>query len=103
MKKMVLVAALAATVVAPTAIAGETVTVQYFGNEKIIDVGDVRKANVCDVKRQIARMFGLNMSEFFITAPGGTKLRENYTLYSSGVYSGGNIYVESVAESNQCT
>jgi len=102
MKKLVLAAAIAATLIAPAAMAGDKVKVEFGGNSERMDVGDLKTTAVCSVKQRVAGMFGLKMNRFNLHKKHGVKLNEDKTLYGAGVRNQNALTVKEVSHSSQC-
>jgi len=101
MKKIILTAVLAATLVAPAAFAGDKLDIEFNGSKERIDVDDVKTASVCTVKQRAAAMFGLKMKKFDLQRNRAT-LNEDKTLYAAGVRAYNKLTVKEVNYSSQC-
>lgn len=101
MKKMILSAVLAATVLAPAAVAGK-VYVKYNGSKESLEIGDVKQTQVCSFKQELADRYGLKMKQFDLKRS-STVLKEGVSLYDAGVRTNQNLHiVKRVTSSHQC-
>lgn len=102
MNKMVLVAALATAVIAPAAIAGDKVKVEFNGNSERMDVGDLKTTSVCALKQRVAAKFDLKMKKFDLHKKHSTKLNGDKTLHGAGVNNQNTLTIKEVNHSYQC-
>jgi len=102
MKKIFLAAALAAAFIAPAAMAGDKVKVEYNGNSERMDVVDLKTTSVCSLKQRVATEFGLKMKKFDLHKKHSPKLNGDKTLHGAGVNNQNTLTVKEVNHSFQC-
>ncbi|MFC3051644.1 ubiquitin-like domain-containing protein [Kordiimonas pumila] len=92
MKKIILAAALVA-IMAPAALAGDRVKVEYNDKIETFDVEGMKITSVCGLKKMVAEEFKLRVSAFDLVK-NNQKLNEDKTLYADSVHSYDTLQVK---------
>jgi len=103
MKKIFLAAALAATLIAPAAFAGDKVKVEFKGKSRHYEFGDFKSTSYCQLKMGVASAFGLKMREFEIYFKNGAKVKYNKMLFDAGIREHDILTLKLVKRSKQCS
>ncbi|MEX0300488.1 MAG: ubiquitin-like domain-containing protein [Kordiimonas sp.] len=101
MKKLLLSTAFAIVVLAPSSFAVDRVTITMGDMKQNMRIDDLKEMSVCTFKKQVANTLGLELRKFDLREA-GMKLKDDKTMYGSGVRPHNKIEVKPVTSSFQC-